>query len=484
MKRLILGALLFFAGVQNLFAQPWTKFLDLPISFTVYPTCLFSDSANESLLIGGRFTLLNNAPYFGIAKYTSDSIYQLGCGIDWNCILPPFPSLIYVNSVTTVDSAIYVTGNFFWAGNTPAQSFAKWNGQQWSSCGSGLWRNTITRGTGLVLKEIENELYVGGIFDSAFGQQVNSLIKFDGQNWSDVHQFPKYAPAGSDGAVYAIEKFQDKLYVAGHFYSGLGQNDLSNIAMFDGNNWVRVGDGITNPNDFIIDMAVYKDQLIVAGQFPKNSHPNNPGNHIAAWDGSQWKSLGDASQDFGVFGHQNASITKLLVHGDYLYVCGNFYRAGGVPATNIARWDGKNWCSLATGFNSVMSNEVVLSMGFFGDTLFAVGAFLSYDGDSTKRFALKLPNPDSYATNCSVVGINSNDIEEPLLSPNPTTGIISWNTQESIHDVLIFDYQGRLIQSYPNLAQPSLDVSALPPGLYLLKFNMNGATHSSRLIKQ
>jgi hypothetical protein len=40
--------------------------------------------------------------------------------------------------------------------------------------------------------------------------------------------------------------------------------------------------------------------------------------------------------------------------GPALYVGGSFTEAGGVPANNIARWDGKQWSALGVGTNGAV----------------------------------------------------------------------------------------------------------------------------------
>jgi hypothetical protein len=228
-------------------------------------------------------------------------------------------------------------------------------------------------------------------------------------------------------------------------------------------------------------MVVYKNELIVGGHFTKNTSSLNPGNNIAAWDGTNWHSLGDASQGFGVNG-VNASVVRMIVHGDYLYVCGHFSEAGNQTATNIARWDGTNWCSLATGFSSAITNEAVTSLAFYGDTLFAVGNFSQYNGDTTIRYAAKLPNPDSYVTNCTTVNIveyaQQNNFE---IFPNPTNQILNIKTKTNFINTTICDLQGRIIinQSF----MPSIDLSTLKNGMYILELSNHKQKTRQRFIK-
>lgn len=452
---LILMNLVLFA--PNSFSQPWQKVAD----FEVYrPHYLYNDTLDNSLYIAGRFVEINTQPYFGITKLQNDSFYQLSCGIDWNCVIPYTGNIVYGYSIINYANEIYLTGSFSKVGNIPANSIGKWNGQNWSAIGQGL-KYQISNGSGYVFSEIDNELYIGGSFDSAFGLQVNSLVKYDGQNWSDVFNFPEF----NSNYVVQIVKYKNKLYVGGQFYSGFGANDINAITVYDGTNWVKVGTGIPNPNDAISDMVVYKNELIVAGHFTKQTNPLNPGNNIAAWDGTNWHSLGDATQNYGITGI-NESVVRMIVHGDYLYVCGRFTAAGGQPATHIARWDGQNWCALATDFNQYSS---VVSLAFYGDTLFAVGDFLEYNGDSTIRYAAKLPNPDNWVTNCTTVGENefekfSNKI---LAFPNPVDNKLYFKGITKKIKIDIYNNLGQLQQTNLYLDSNGIDISNLAKGFYI-----------------
>lgn len=469
-------------SAPNSFSQPWQKVEKFD---TYFPTYLYTDSINSSLLFTGRFVEINDNPYFGVAELKTDSFYQLGCGINWNCVIPYNINIVYGSSIINYNSEIYVTGNFNKVGNIPAKSIGKWDGQNWASLGSGLSTNSASNGTGNILKEIENELYLGGSFDSAFGMSAHSLVKYDGLTWSPVFNIPEFSTIGSANNIYQVVKYQDKLYVGGQFYSGFPITTINALAVYNDTNWVKVGTGIPNPNDVVYDMVVYKGELIVGGSFTKQTHPQNPGNCIAAWDGSNWHSLGDASQNYGL-GGPNASVSRMIVHNDYLYVCGRFSTAGGNPVTSVARWDGTNWCALATGFTG-FATEIVYSLAFYGDTLFAVGEFSNYAGDTNIRYAAKLPNPDSSIINCTSVGINTyrNNINLLKVTPNPSTTTISIQELPERSRIEFFNTLGQLELNIEVIDKNAINIEKLSSGLHYLKVynSENNYSHFAKLIK-
>jgi hypothetical protein len=204
----------------------------------------------------------------------------------------------------------------------------------------------------------------------------------------------------------------------------------------------------------------------------------NPGNNIAAWNGTNWNSLGDASMGFGVNGI-NASVVRMIVHGDYLYVCGKFSEAGGKPATHIARWDGTNWCALATEFPP---DHSVTSLAFYGDTLFAVGTFMNHAGDTTIRYAAKLPNPDSQVLNCTTVGTAETDlINKTTFYPNPTNSKILINSSILFKTINLYSIHGKLILS--TQFNKILDIENVVSGVYLIELINDDLTVNRKIIK-
>src|SRR5205809_479056 len=73
------------------------------------------------------------------------------------------------------------------------------------------------------IRENNNELYLGGIFDSIGLSQAVHIAKYDGTSFS-TFPFPSLAHGFS---VKAIEFFQGEMYIGGNFYDTItGVNDL------------------------------------------------------------------------------------------------------------------------------------------------------------------------------------------------------------------------------------------------------------------
>lgn len=82
---------------------------------------------------------------------------------------------------------------------------------------------------------------------------------------------------------------------------------------------------------------------------------------IARWDGVAWHSLG-TSLSSGSLGGGATTALAVAPNGD-LYVGGQFTQAGGVPVSNIAKWDGSTWSSLRVG-TAAGVNRPVTALAF------------------------------------------------------------------------------------------------------------------------
>ncbi len=108
--------------------------------------------------------------------------------------------------------------------------------------------------------------------------------------------------------------------------------------------------------------------LVVGGLF--TSGGGVPAANIAAWNGEHWTPFGSG---------MNGAVRALTVYNGELIAAGSFSMAGGAPANRIARWDGESWQPLGAGLSFV---EVRALAVFQGD-LYAAGVV----GQPTGRLA-------------------------------------------------------------------------------------------------
>ncbi|MFB3429322.1 MAG: hypothetical protein ABL309_00205 [Phycisphaerales bacterium] len=287
--------------------------------------------------------------------------------------------------------AVYVGGAFFNAAGVRVDRIAKWNGSGWELL-SGPSGNGVLSGTVNAMCVYDDgagpALFVGGTFFSAGGLPANKIAKWDGVQWSTLTgPFGTGIPSVS---VDALEVFDDgsgpKLYVGGSF-SIAGGVAASDLATWDGSEWAPIlsdeGNGISGS---VNSFEVYDDgtgpALFVGGLF--DLADNTPAGSIAKWDGENW-SLLEGPSGTGV--SQRVFAMQVYDEGDgpVLFVGGQFFEAGGLECTKLARWDGTQWSQvLAPGGEGLPGTIGVLGMTTFddgtGEKLVACGNFL-FGGD-------------------------------------------------------------------------------------------------------
>lgn len=241
---------------------------------------------------------------------------------------------------------------------------------QWTSLGSG-----IGDGTGYHVQAVApygNALVVSGIFSDAGGVAVHHIALWDGMAWSDPGGG---ITAGSAAVVFA--EYQGQL-VAGGLFQEIGGQPANRIARWDGVQWSPLGEGA---DAAVRALAVYGGELIAAGEF--GTIGGIAAQRIARWDGSTWSALGSGLTD-AVYAGTGES---LAVYGGELVVGGLFDHAGGVPAHNIARWNGADWAPLGEGLDGTTFNRHVVTLVVHEGALHAGGSFTLAGGLPAGRVA-------------------------------------------------------------------------------------------------
>ncbi len=176
---------------------------------------------------------------------------------------------------------------------------------------------------------------------------------------------------GNPGAEFRVRDFEvfddgtgPALYAAGGFNEMQGKRAWG-IAKWDGRDWSEVGGGLRqiSRQGGAFSLFVWDDgrgpALYVGGNF---THAGNTiASNVARWDGRNWEALG-AGVSSAVFSFCNFDDGR----GDALYVGGTFQYAGGLNTPRVARWDGSHWEALGRGLWGG-SNLGVCTMAVFDD---------------------------------------------------------------------------------------------------------------------
>ena len=112
----------------------------------------------------------------------------------------------------------------------------------------------------LTITEFNNNLIIGGNFETIGGVVAQNIAKFDGTNWSSFGNWP-YEP-------YELKVFNNQLYAS--FYNGnWNGSDFERIAVYNGNYWDSL---LYNLSDFDIvsdgvhnTITMFQDYLYLGG---------------------------------------------------------------------------------------------------------------------------------------------------------------------------------------------------------------------------
>ncbi len=196
------------------------------------------------------------------------------------------------------------------------------------------------------------------------------------ERWADGFGLPN----GTDGTVRAVVQSGTDTYIGGDFIT-VGNLVANHIAKWNGTAWSTLGTGVGN--GVVNALAVARNgDVYVGGSFTQAG--GAAANRIARWNGTAWSPLGTGMGN-GLNGEVNA--LAIAGNGD-VYAGGIFSLAGGVSATNVARWNGTAWNPLDAGVRYGVNTGSVnaLAVARNGD-VYAGGDFIEASGVPARRIA-------------------------------------------------------------------------------------------------
>jgi hypothetical protein len=277
-------------------------------------------------------------------------------------------------AVTDGDGNLYIGGDFTKIDNVVVNRVAKWTGTQWLALGTGMDGGPYEKVLALAVSG--DTLYAGGAFYTAGGKATLRVAKWDGSEWSPL------GAGMTTGAVHALVASGDDLYAGGTF-SNAGGIVARSIAKWDGSTWSALGEGMNGSISGVDALTISNDGTLYAGG-SFDMVDGKPVNAIASWKNGQWSGLGTGVVFYPFSGP--GSVKALAMMNGELYVGGLFTRAGGVPASNIARWNTiKGWSALGSGISGGIGG--VTSLASADGILYAGGNFNKAGGLSAGRIA-------------------------------------------------------------------------------------------------
>jgi hypothetical protein len=204
---------------------------------------------------------------------------------------------------------------------------------------------------------------VGGEFTVAGAHRVTNVAFYEplARQWLPIGSLP--------ARVTSLLVRANGRVVASSTFGGVHE--------FDGGAWQRIGPSSSQP--FVSALAELPNgDLVVGGNITPGA--GIPGNGILRWDGTQWLAMGNPAYLASV---GTVLAMARLPNGD-LVAGGLFDHIGGVPCSNIARWNGTAWQPLGTGVQSGVTQMAASAAGeVLVDGDFGAGSrFGRWDGTS------------------------------------------------------------------------------------------------------
>ena len=159
---------------------------------------------------------------------------------------------------------------------------------------------------------------------------INGFVaQWDGETWTQI---------GTSKLSACLNMRSIALDQAEGLYASCMWSEADELIFYwDGTDWITVTDQLQGEAPAIFDMAVDKNgHLYIGGSFESVS--GVPARNIAYWDGSLWHALGEGLD-------KSVNALAFDPNGE-LYAVGLFTEAGGLPAHHAARWDGETWHAL------------------------------------------------------------------------------------------------------------------------------------------
>ncbi len=278
----------------------------------------------------------------------------------------------YVAALTVYQGKLVVGGGFDHAGSLAVNGLATWNGASWGILAGGLESNfdSVHAAT-----TFGGNLIVGGNFSSIAGVTASNVASWNGVAWSQAGAgIPtgQYTPTSVDCFMLC----NGQLIAGGNFvYTDPTKPQM--VASWNGTIggvWQAVGAGLSYAPGFFQDvasMAVYNNQLIVAGRF---DHAGGvPAIGVASWNGSAWSNVRSGVGTLPPDNWIADSGQALLNYNGQLLVGGVFDSVGDIRVHSIAQWNGSAWSALP----SVMHNyaSTIYSFRNWGGRMLAGGSF-------------------------------------------------------------------------------------------------------------
>ncbi|MFO0859449.1 MAG: hypothetical protein U0570_02750 [Phycisphaerales bacterium] len=264
-------------------------------------------------------------------------------------------TLSAVRAVLATPAGIVAGGDFQTAGDLAASRIALWKlpAETWEPFGPEIFGSTTD-----LLSMPDGDLIAARSFMNAVQASNFNVVHWDSASdaWSSLG-------TGMNGQVTSVAALSSGDIIAGGGFTSAGGTTALNVARWSAaaSQWQMMAAGFSSA---VLKVAVSPDgDIFAGGQFTRSGQQALSG--IARWNPSteQWLPLGSGLTGAG---GSSGIVTGIafFFDGDVV-VSGSFVKAGGLPATNIARWNNatSSWSAFGPGISSPVNRVIVLQNG-------------------------------------------------------------------------------------------------------------------------
>ena len=348
-------------AVRSIARFDGTNWADLAggVSFEDGSTGFITAAATDGvdLYVAGVFSRAGDVPAAGIARWDGEQWHSLGTVV-----------VGLVEAMAAENGEVYVGGPFNAVGALGAVGLARWDGSTWTAVGGGVAETRFPFFRVASIEVDDGVVWVGGLFNTAGGQPVSSVAKFDG-TWDTLNG----GVGPFFGVVNDIQLTDNGAYVVGSFPTAGGVPGTAGVAFWNGTTWLPVGFGVFAE---VASIEILDGNVVIGGYFDAVGGGTVPAERVAAFDGTSWSQLGQGLDAGFVSG-------LAILEGD-LYAAGDIVKAlNGTPTGPIARWTGTTWTDVDRGLFGGTNGDVS-AIAVRDDSLVLGGLFNSAGNERVK----------------------------------------------------------------------------------------------------
>ena len=289
--------------------------------------------------------------------------------------------------------------------------------QVWQSLNGGLKYSPVA------MTEIDKTVAVAyKIADKGANGVQYGISIWNGSVW--VH-LPSFV-CDSGARVSSMKWYKKELYIAGQFNRFNTLTNVKSLVKFSNRKYVNVPNISTSAVKYfetIVDLNIYKDLLVVAGQFASTEVKNSA--NLGFFDGEKWVESGIKELEA-----INGGVLTTLGSGDHFYVGGVFSKIGTTQSKYIGHFEKGELIpftyNYARPYHMVEFNDGIIAAGTINSNE-TPSYFFKIEGDTAKKIMSGLDQV-SYVSDLVAAG----DIVY-------ASGMFKFSTDQKVYHIVKFE---------------------------------------------